>query len=179
MKEHQSANAVTVNRSRWPLIIGVLGLAVAVCACSIVPAPVVAPTDIPQLYLGDVVEQYGYSLSATAIEDPAIPSWMADLEPGEKLVAIEIIVGNVSGETLSVNPLYATLIDSEGFSYDVDLGGRDGSQVATADLSAGEKVKGWVAFAVPENATPASLKYEIGLWSGKVLQVGLTPTRES
>lgn len=127
--------------------------------------------------LGDVFEQYGYSLSATAVEDPTTPSKFYGMfhksKEGCKLVAIEIVVGNVSSKTLSVNPLYATLVDSNRFVYQPELAGRD-EQLATVYLNAGEKAKGWVAFEIPEDATPASIKYVVEMFSNRFLQVGLT-----
>jgi hypothetical protein len=134
-------------------------------ALSIVPAA-------SEAGLGDVLEQYGYSLSATAVEDPTTPGMFYQATPGYRLVAVEIIVGNVSGETLSCNPLYSTLVDSRGYVYGVELAGRDG-QLATVDLGPGEKARGWVAFEVPDDATPASVKYEVDIWSGEFLRVGL------
>ena len=77
---------------------------------------------------------------------------------GYKLVAVEIVLGNVSGsEALSVNPLYTYLVDSNGFVYDAELGGKD-DQINTIDLAIGEKAKGWVTFTIPENASPFSIK---------------------
>jgi len=127
----------------------------------------------PEGGLGDVFEQYGYSLSSTAVEDPTTPGVFYEAKEGYKLVAVEIVVGNVSGETLSVNPLDAILVDSSGFVYQPELAGRDG-QIATVDLNAGEKAKGWVAFSIPEDATPVSIKYVVEMFSDKFLQVGLT-----
>jgi len=37
--------------------------------------------------------------------------------PGFKLVAVEIVVGNVSGEMFTANPLSAMLVDANGFVY--------------------------------------------------------------
>jgi hypothetical protein len=127
----------------------------------------------PEARLGDIFEQYGFSLAATAVEDPATPGMLYEAKEGYKLVAVEIVVGNVSGETLSVNPLDATLVDSEGFVYQPELAGRDG-QLAVVDLNAGEKAKGWVAFEVPGDAAPASIKYLVEMFSTKFLLVGLS-----
>ena len=135
------------------------------------PLSVLPPS--PEAKLGDVIEQYGYSLSATAVEDPTTPGMFYEAREGHKLVAVEIVVGNVSGETLNVNPLYTTLLDSNGFVYQPELAGRD-DQLATVDLNVGEKAKGWVAFEIPEGAAPASVKYLVEMFSDKFLQVGLT-----
>jgi hypothetical protein len=141
------------------------------------PEPTIAPTETPEpkiQYLGDVVEEIGYILSAIAIEDPTTPGILYSPEAGKKLIAVEIILGNVSEESLSVNPLYATLIDSEGYTYGAELAGRD-NQIFSGQLSIGEKARGWVAFEIPEGSTPASIKYEVELFSSKFLQASLTP----
>jgi len=149
---------------------------------SLIPAPdnhiaVSEPASTPANPLpglGEVVENFGYSLSATAVENPATPGILYTPRQGYKLVAIEIILGNASGsQSLSVNPLYAYLVDDDGFVYSTELGGRE-NQVATGQLSIGEKVRGWVAFEIPDNATPASIKYATELFSGNYLQAGLT-----
>lgn len=132
----------------------------------------IAPT-IPSSKLGDVVEQFGYSLSPTSVEDPATPGMIYSPRQGYKLVAVEIILGNVSGtKTLSVNPLYAFLVDTNGFVYSAELGGRNG-QIDTADLSTGEKAKGWVSFTIPNDAIPAYIKYQTEIFSGNYLIAGL------
>jgi hypothetical protein len=128
---------------------------------------------IPAAKLGDVVEQFGYSLTATNVENPAKPGMLYTPKKGYKLVAVEITLGNVSGaKSLSVNPLYSYLVDSNCFVYAVELGGRDG-QIDTLDLSVGEIVKGWVSFIIPENATPAYIKYQTEVYSGNYLITGL------
>jgi len=130
------------------------------------------PTKIPGL--GDVVSGFGYSLSAVTIEDPASnPGYFYEPEDGKKLVAVEFIIGNLSGKTISTNVLYAILIDSEGFAYGAEAGSVEG-QIQLLDIIPGERVKGWAGFIVPEEASPASFKYAIRGSSSKVLQVGLT-----
>ena len=126
--------------------------------------------------LGDVVEEDGYTLSAIAVEDPAEPhEFFGDLEPGSKMIAVQIIVGCTTCESASVNPLNASLVDNEGFTYEVELGGlADLEQIATTDIGPGEKVKGWVGFAIPEGNSPAYLKWQAELFTGPTLQVGLT-----
>jgi hypothetical protein len=139
------------------------------------PTVILKPTPIPLTIpsLGDVVEKDGYSLSAANVEDPATPGILYEAKEGMKLVAIEIVVGNISGEQISVNPLNATLLDNEGFSYKATLGGRD-EQIELVDLNPGEKVKGWIAFEIPNQTVPASIKYDISLFPEIVLKTGLT-----
>ena len=122
--------------------------------------------------LGDVVEQYGYSLSAAAVEDPAAPGVIYTPRQGHKLVAVELVLGNVSAaEALNINPYYATLVDSNGFVYAAAFTGRDG-QIALTKINVGEKVKGWLSFTIPENAVPAYLKYQTAELGGNYLSTG-------
>lgn len=123
--------------------------------------------------LGEVVEKAGYSLSATSVEDPAKPGSIYKQKNGYKLIAVEIIFGNVSGDTVAANPLDAFLVDNNGFVYSAELGGRDG-QLVVAKLNPGEKVKGWVSFTIPNDAAPASIKYGINALTTNFLQTGLT-----
>lgn len=123
--------------------------------------------------LGDVVEQFGYSLSATSVEDPAPPGILYDPKQGLKLVAVEIVVGNISGDQITVNPLNAILVDAGGFLYAPELAGRDG-QIELVDLTPGLKAKGWVAFSIPEDAVPTSIKYLVESFSSAFLHAGLS-----
>ncbi len=141
-----------------------------------VPTDTPTPTNTPEpssQYLGDINEEYGYFLTGLSIEDPATPGSFYDPVEGQKLVAIEVVVGNISGEFISTNPLDFTLVDDDGFTYRTELGGRDGGQIALVDLNQGEKVRGWIAFSIPVESTPAKIKYEIGIFSDEVLQASL------
>ncbi len=87
MKEHQSANVVIVNQSRWPLVLAGLGLAVVVCVCSFVtfmildsaseptPAPVVR-TATPQTQALEPVAVPGVTtvpaLTMPAVTEPTV-----------------------------------------------------------------------------------------------------------
>jgi hypothetical protein len=128
---------------------------------------------IPSSKLGDVVEQFGYSLSATNVEDPTTPSDFYESRQGYKLVSVEISLGNVSeAKSLSVIYYFASLVDNNGFVYEAEHGERDG-EINMLDLNVGERAKGWVSFTIPENATPAYLKYQLGFFSKDYLITGL------
>ncbi len=128
-------------------------------AGAVAPEALPARTPPQRAKLGDVVEQGGYSLSATAVQDPAPPGLLFEPKPGMRLVAVDITVGNVSGERLTVNPLDAYLVDANGFVYGLELGGAEG-QLELRDLNAGEKVRGRVGFLIPADAQPEAVKFE-------------------
>ncbi len=139
-----------------------------------VPTPAPTATPEPQAqYLGDVLEDKGYLLCALAVENPATrPGVFYEAEAGNKLVAVDFIVGNVSGETMSSNVLYAVLVDSDGFAYGAESGAVEDS-IELLDVGPGEKVSGWAGFIVPEGSLPASLKYEVSARAAQTLQVAL------
>lgn len=140
------------------------------------PEPTEAPTDTPEppqkANLGDLVEQEGYSFVAVTLEDPAPPGLIYSPTEGTKLVAVEVVIGNVSGEAITINPLNATLLDTEGFTYQAELAGRD-DQLILVDLEPGERVKGWIAFEIPESSEADIIKYAVESFSSLVLQSGL------
>jgi hypothetical protein len=125
------------------------------------PTATAAPEPAQQ-YLGDVITQDNTALSALTVEDPAEPGILYEPASGTKLVAVEIIVANLSDEKIDVNPLNVELVDAEGFVYEAELTGR-AEGLGTVDLFQGEKVRGWVSFQVPEEAVPARLKYALQL----------------
>ena len=61
--------------------------------------------------------------------------------------------------------MFTYLVDNSGFIYSAELGGRD-DQISASKLAIGEKVKGWVSFSIPENATPVSVKYSTEMFVG-------------
>jgi hypothetical protein len=137
------------------------------------PTATNAPTMTPNAAnLGDLVEQDEYFIQATAVEDPATPGPFFQAESGKKLVAVELVVGNVSGTPITVNPLDAVLVDGDGFTYHPELGGRDG-QIELLELNPGERVKGWIAFQIPNAAQLKSIKFDVS--GSNTLKAGLTP----
>lgn len=152
------------------------------------PAPVVptaAPTPVPPTetlppptpvaarYLGETVEGYGYSLSAVAIEPNPKATMIYTPEAGKHLVAVLIVVGNISGEPHTANPLHLKLIDKEGFLYEADTAGVY-MQIKVFQIDKGERVKGWVAFSIPDNAEPAMIRYTVTEYPETLeLQAGL------
>ncbi len=138
--------------------------------------PVPLPTSTAGLQpgrLGDVVEGGGYSLSVVAVEHPARPEcdpWYYP-PPGTELVAVEIVVGCVSGEQVIASPILTVLVDADGRAYMAELGAlARHRQLEPTPIGPGEQVQGRVAFEVPVTAVPARVKY---IFPNIVLQVVL------
>jgi hypothetical protein len=116
-----------------------------------------------------------YKLEMGRIEDPTQPSMFAKLEQGQKLIAVEFIISNIAGDPLQVNPMYGTLVDTEGYSYRPQLAARDGGQLEMVTLNPGERARGWLAFAVPESAQPYYIKYDLDALGKRSLQSTASP----
>jgi len=141
-----------------------------VAAATEVPA---TATAAPMGKLGDTVEQGGYSITAAAVQDPCKPGLIYQKKADVRIVGVQVILANVSSaDALDVNPLYATLLDSEGFTYKAGVGICD-SQIDVVKLAKGEKVKGIIGFEIPKGAKVASIKYSPGFLGTTILQTGL------
>ena len=125
--------------------------------------------------LGSVVQGHGYFVQGTAIEDPAKAGSLYQPESGRKLVAVQLVVGNVSGIPIWTNPYNSTLVDTDGFTYRPQLGARDGGQLEMVELDQGQRVWGWIPFQIPEEAKPRGIKYELS-WGNTLLAALEGPT---
>lgn len=107
---------------------------------------------------------YDYSINAQVVKDPAEPLESCNLNPGEKLVAIDTIIENGSEHSFfSVVPINFFLIDNSGYLYPLEKDCFEG-EVHYVDLLPGKEVRGWVAFRIPEEASPYILKLGHGIW---------------
>lgn len=122
------------------------------------PAPTATPTTTTTPS-GNVVEQDGYSLTALAVENPSTrPHIIYQPQAGQKLVGVEVIVRNISGEPFTSLTLFATLVDTSGFLYGAEAVGVEGL-LEPLTVNLGEMVRGWIGFTIPQDATPARIRY--------------------
>jgi hypothetical protein len=147
-------------------------------APSLTPEPTQAPSLMPtsgEKYLGDIVEQGGFWLTALAVQDPATPGMFASIGEGNKLVAVEVVIGNTTDTPLSVNTFYAELVDTDGFTYQSSMALDSDIELDTVTLFKGEKAKGWIGFEIPLDAIPALVIYNPEFSSEVSLEASLLP----
>ena len=125
--------------------------------------------------LGQWVEGSGLAMVAHTVEDPAVPD-TKNYQPkeGTRLVAVEFEVGSLSGSH-AFQALGAQLIDDRGRKHDAIYGAMaDHRTIDTSDISMGERVRGWLAYELPDGVMPQALEYAPMLWGRDInLRVSL------
>jgi catechol 2,3-dioxygenase-like lactoylglutathione lyase family enzyme len=97
-----------------------------------------------------------------------VASDIADIDEGDRLVAVRVAIENTSGMPISINPLNLTLLDENGIVHEAELGALEGlDQLSTFTLYTNERVAGWVSFAVEEGMSPATVKFSESIISAE------------
>jgi hypothetical protein len=170
-----------------PVLMGIL-LAMALTACGektgaeATATALAAVTDSPVEHsepgsnrLGEWAEGSGLAMVARAIEDPAVPdSTGYQPKPGTRLVAVHFELGSLSG-THHGTPHAAKLIDDRGVKYEAVYGAMaEHAEIQSVAVEMGERVSGWMAFELPEDAVPMFLEYKPDVWGRNIeLRVSL------
>ena len=123
--------------------------------------------------MGDYLARSGYFFAVLEFQDPA-PSSSSDsaAKTGTRLVAVHLIVGNQSGKTDLVSDGDVRLKDTEGNLYRNASAAWD-IHLPAVFLNPGERVEGWIVFAIPENVQSEAVVCEIGLERGDGVEFGL------
>ena len=115
------------------------------------PPPVPSPPSSP-VEIGTTVEAGGSSYTLNEVKDPA-PAGVFGVDAGKRLVALDITQVGISDDGDRYNPRYFAVQDTDGYVYvrgfaDADVEPSFGS----GELAAGQIVRGWVVFELPESA---------------------------
>jgi Domain of unknown function (DUF4352) len=109
--------------------------------------------------VGEQVESAGIALTVLNVQKMKSAGLITAKE-GNVLVDIEVVLENIDRDDKApYNPFYFKVKDADGYEYNVSLGSLDPS-LQSGDLSKGERVRGHVAFEVPESATGLVVSYE-------------------
>jgi hypothetical protein len=113
--------------------------------------------------VGETVALNGYTITVNGVEKSVnfdTSSEIGKAKPGNIMVAVDITVGSNKNQDVSSNALFTSLKDSQGFKYNMAIfGSKDPGLPGENDIPAGDKVRGWVTFEVPETATGFVLEY--------------------
>jgi len=125
--------------------------------------------------LGQWVEGSGLAMVAYAIDDPAVPD-PQNYEPreGARLVAVELEIGCLA-DSHHVQAQEAQLIDDRGRKHEPIYGAMaEHRAIVSGSISMGERVRGWLAYELPDGAMPQALEYAPTVWGRNIkLEVSL------
>ena len=129
--------------------------------------PVPLPPSSP-VAIGTTVESGGSSYTLNEVMDPA-PAGIFGVDTGKRLVALDITQVGMSDGGDPYNALYFAVQDADGYVYspgvaDADVEPRFGS----GELAAGQIVRGWVIFELPESARLVSMLVESEVFGASI-----------
>jgi hypothetical protein len=87
-------------------------------------------------------------------------------DAGNKFVSV-LVEYEALANGVSYNPFFWTLRDSQGFSYNYYIFGKEPALDSSNELQAGRKVKGWLTFQVPVGETQFYLAMDDYTHSGE------------
>ena len=125
--------------------------------------------------LGQWVEGSGLAIVAYAVEDPAVPDTQ-NYQPreGARLVAVELEIGCLA-DSHHVQAREAQLIDDRGRKHEpIYRAMAEHRAIESGSISMGERVRGWLAYELPDGAMPQALEYSPTVWGRNIkLEVSL------
>jgi hypothetical protein len=166
-----------IRRTSWVPVLVTILLVLALSACGektgaeVTATALAGVTDSPVEHsepgsnrLGEWAEGSGLAMVARAIEDPAVPD----------TTSYEAKLGSLSG-THHGTPHAAKLIDSRGVKYEAVYGAMaEHPEIESVAVEMGQRVSGWMAYELPEDAVPEFLEYKPSVWGRNIeLRVSL------
>lgn len=125
--------------------------------------PYPTPTQEPDYYLGDTVQQKGYGLTAVSIDDPYYTNLLNLTDPMKKHIAIQVIISNYSGPPFSFNnlSLYGYVKDAENYVFPIIYQGTYDPEIRNLVIDIGEQLSQRMVFEVSKDTIPTSLELYI------------------
>ena len=139
-----------------------------------------SPADAPgqeqeSTTLGQWVEGSGLAMVAHTVEDPAVPNpEYYEPKEGSRLVAVEFELGCLADSHI-VQAQETRLIDDLGRKHEAIYGAMaDHRAISSGAIAMGERVRGWLAYELPDGRVPQSLEYAPTVWGRNIrLEVSL------
>ena len=140
--------------------------------------PVPLPPSSP-VVIGTAVEAGGSSYTLNEVKDPAPPGIFGVTE-GKRLIALDITQVGTSDDGDDFNALYFAVQDSDGYVYGPELAGADVEpQFGSGELAAGQVVRGWVVFELPETSRLVSSMVEAEVFGSRTTIADLIQSQTS
>lgn len=121
------------------------------------PDPTAAPSTIGKV--GERLDAGGVTLTVMGVEKVKEIGTFQKAKDGKMYLLVEVLLETTGRDEAPYNPIYFKVKDADGFEHNVMISMADNT-LKSGKLAAGEKVRGVVAFEVPEQAAGLVLSYE-------------------
>lgn len=120
-------------------------------------------TDLPRGAVGETVESGGFALTVRGVYDEPDPELQIILDVGEEeqYIATEVVLENRSNDSFFYASSQFKLKDSADFEYVETLDYREPA-FGLGTMVPGERVRGYLSFIVPRDASGLSLIFQPG-----------------
>lgn len=122
------------------------------------PSPKTAATRVAGA-IGQRVESAGIAVTTNSTSQSDTLSVVQKVKLERTYVIVDVTIENTTRDKAPYNPAYFKIKDADGYEYSAQLAGPD-NYLKSGDLSAGESVRGVVAFDVPLGARGLVLSYQ-------------------
>ena len=118
--------------------------------------------------IGTTVESGGSSYTLNEVMDPA-PAGIFGVDTGKRLVALDITQLGMSDGGDPYNAFYFAVQDADGYVYSTGLADADVEpRLGSGELAAGQIIRGWVTFELPESARLVSVLVESEVFGARI-----------
>jgi hypothetical protein len=107
--------------------------------------------------IGDTAAATFYKLRVEKVEECKLREYFAP-SPGNLKIGVDVSFEGTADKDVPVNPFYAKLTDSEGYSWTSTLAGCI-PDLKSMRINTGDTVRGWITFELPKTATGLKLVY--------------------
>ena len=129
--------------------------------------PVPLPPSSP-VAIGTTVESGGSSYTLNEVMDPA-PAGIFGVDTGKRLVALDITQLGMSDGGDPYNAFYFAVQDADGYVYSTGVADADVEpRLGSGELAAGQIIRGWVTFELPESARLVSVLVESEVFGARI-----------
>ena len=129
---------------------------VAPAAPTAPPKPTAAPAIAK---VGERAESAGLALTVSKVERKKDLDVISKAKAGNVFVVTDVLIESTAKDKAPYNPLYFKVKSADGYEYNAAITGLS-NQLKSGDLATGDKVRGIVAFEVPEGAKGLVVSYE-------------------
>jgi hypothetical protein len=107
--------------------------------------------------VGEKAEAAEYAMTVKHVKECTVEHYFKPRKGNIKL-GVEVVLEGTADKRIPVNPFYAKLTDSEGYSYTSTFAGCEPA-LKSVRVGKSEQAKGWITFELPKKASGLKLVY--------------------